>query len=164
LSTYATNLAYLANDPHWVYVIWNGDECVYVGMTSDWRNRTGVHAKNYLATGRATHIDVWAAANGRADAETVEQQTIRDLDPVDNRQHSPRTESRRQAWAYFSEWRHAYERISYDYPPNVWALDHDSVAKAHAALDLWGYRDHSQFIPDEDHLTRLRERYARLTA
>lgn len=82
MTRYPRNLEYLANDPHWIYTIWRDDECLYVGMTSDWRARTSVHVRDYMREPyNATHIDVWAAADNRTEAERLESQTIVDLDP-----------------------------------------------------------------------------------
>ncbi len=121
MSNYA-NLAYLDGEPHYVYVVWNGDTPVYAGMTSDWRSRTSVHAKAYLDTGRATHIDAWHVGHSRAEAEAVEADTIRALDPADNVQHSPRAEAQRQAWMEYSAWLDAWHRAISD-PAFEWALD-----------------------------------------
>ena len=91
MTRYPRNLEYLANDPPWIYTIWRDDECLYVGMTSDWRARTSVHVRDYMREPyNATHIDVWAAADNRTEAERLESQTIVDLDPLYNTQHSPR--------------------------------------------------------------------------
>jgi predicted GIY-YIG superfamily endonuclease len=122
------NLAYLANDPHWVYVVWNGDTPVYAGMTSDWRARTSVHVKDYLDTGRATHIDAWQVCDNRDDAERIEIDTIRALDPADNRQHSPSAEARRAAWLAYSEWGDAWYHALSD-PSCEWAHDPDTAAR-----------------------------------
>jgi hypothetical protein len=81
---------HLADREHAVYVIWCDDECLYVGMTSNWLRRTSNHM-HYLAEG-ATHIDAWHVGPSRAYAEAVERVTIRDLNPRDNRLHSPRLE------------------------------------------------------------------------
>ncbi len=122
------NLAYLANDPHWVYVVWNGDTPIYAGMTSDWRSRTSVHARNYLDTGRATHIDAWQVCHDRDEAERVEVETIRALDPVDNRQHSPSAEARRAAWLAYSEWHDAWYSAISD-PTCEWAHDVETAER-----------------------------------
>lgn len=96
---YAANLAYLADLPHAVYVIWRDDEPLYVGMTSNWINRTSQHKTYFDAPYNATHLDVWHVAESRWEAEQIETATIRDLDPLHNSQNSPRVERRRATWA-----------------------------------------------------------------
>lgn len=96
---YAASVARLVNLPHSVYIVWRGDEALYVGMTSDWLTRTAQHMHYFDDRGRATHIDVWEVADSRWDAEQLEAQMIRDLDPLDNVEHSPRAARRRAEWA-----------------------------------------------------------------
>lgn len=100
------HLRHLADRPHAIYIVWgggNGDEPIYVGMTSNWVTRVGSHM-HYLRDGEAVHIDVWHACDSRAEAEALEEQTIRALDPRDNCQHSPTRERDRAEWeAYCAE-------------------------------------------------------------
>lgn len=78
---------HLADREHAVYVVWQYDVPLYVGMTSDWWHRTGVHLKRYAD--EFTHIDVWHVGPSRRYAEAVEAVAIRDLEPRDNYAHNP---------------------------------------------------------------------------
>lgn len=134
------HLRHLAHRPHAVYVVWGGDagdEALYVGMTSNWVNRIGSHM-HYLRDGEAVHIDVWHAASNRADAEVLEAQTIRDLDPIHNRVHSPTHERREQEWAEYAAWAEAYSRHAYD-NRITWAREPEALDRALEILLSQGY-------------------------
>lgn len=90
------HLRHLANREHAVYSVWRDEECLYVGMTSDWWHRTGVHLNRYAD--ELTHIDVWHVGASRPQAEALEAATIRGLDPRDNYAHSPRAQRARDEW------------------------------------------------------------------
>lgn len=79
-------MRHLATRPHVVYIVWADDRPLYVGMTSDWWHRTGVHLNRYA--GDATHIDAWHAATSRAEAESIERDVIQLLEPRDNYVHT----------------------------------------------------------------------------
>jgi hypothetical protein len=83
---------HLADRQHAVYIVWRHDEPLYVGMTSNWWQRTGMHLNRFA--GRVTHIDVWDLAVSRAEAEVYERMTIRDLTPTDNYVHTDRDQFR----------------------------------------------------------------------
>lgn len=79
--------------PHSVYVMWRGDEPLYVGMTSNMDRRLRGHqvmspkAPNYRYGGwkvQVTHVDEWEIGCNRAEARRIEAQTIRDLAPAWN--------------------------------------------------------------------------------
>jgi hypothetical protein len=121
---YAASVAHLADLPHAVYIVWSDDVALYVGMTSNWLARTGQHMR-YIADGRATHIDVWACADSRYEAELIERDTIRALDPRDNYRHSPRAEAiHAKALADWIEQDNAYRRrlglAPIDYSVEAW--------------------------------------------
>lgn len=99
-----TYVAHLEDEPHAVYVIWRNDVALYVGMTSNWEARTKAHEGFFTGPLAATHIDAWEACATRAEAEELERQTIRDLDPSQNAQHSPRRERMAEDWRWYSEW------------------------------------------------------------
>ncbi len=92
---YAAAIAHLADEPHAVYIVWDGDVALYVGMTSDWWARTGQHMRYFDGTRycNATHIDVWECADSRYEAEVIERDVIRALDPRENTRHSPSREA-----------------------------------------------------------------------
>ncbi len=78
--------------PHFVYVMWRDEECLYVGMTGNYALRLrqwqvmSPQAPNYLYRGwppTVTHVDVWEVAD-RAEALSVEAQTIWGLKPLHN--------------------------------------------------------------------------------
>ncbi len=78
--------------PHFVYVMWEGDTALYVGMTCNYDRRLrqwqvmSPEAPNYTRGGwpsRVTHVDVWEVGD-RADALSVEAQTIWGLKPLHN--------------------------------------------------------------------------------
>lgn len=123
---YAANLAYLADEPHAVYIVWRGDDALYVGMTSDWRSRTSVHWRNFPD---ATHIDVWHVAANRYEAEVVERDTIRDLDPPNNHRHSPTVERRDADRLARAEARREYEATVplHVREPELWRRMADAV-------------------------------------
>lgn len=110
---YAANLAHLVDKPHAVYIVWRGDEALYVGMTSNWDARTKQHMgyfRDLPWRPAATHIDVWHCAEGRYEAEQIEYQTIRDLDPPHNTRHSPRFDAQRaEHQAELERWLRACE-------------------------------------------------------
>lgn len=79
--------AHLRNSLHSIYVIWDDDECVYVGLAAEWNRRIAQHLKTLRDW---THIDVWEdVASTRDEAEVLEAQTIRALAPLANVQHNP---------------------------------------------------------------------------
>lgn len=135
---YPANLAHLADEPHCIYVIWHNDLALYVGMTSDWEQRLKAHGHYWGKTPfrpAATHMDVWHAADNRHEAEVVEADTIRTLDPIYNSRHSPRAARRDAEWAEYSEWADAY-RNSWRRADCEWALDQ---ATADRVCALVGY-------------------------
>lgn len=91
-------MRHLAAHPHAVYVIWRHDVALYVGMTSDWETRISQHRRRFFVNGDSTHADVWHVGNSREEAEAIEADTIRDLDPLHNVAHSPRAEREAAAW------------------------------------------------------------------
>lgn len=132
------HMRHLENEPHAVYIVWNEDVPVYVGMTSNWPQRTSSHTKRYLKTGRATHIDVWLLNVTRSRAEQIEAQTIRALDPTDNVVHSPTAEQRAMNWAEYSRWSEAYRRYHYD-NRITWAREPEALDRALEILIAEGY-------------------------
>jgi hypothetical protein len=120
--------------PHYVYVFWNGDECLYVGMTADPLGRLAAH-RHSVHNAAATHVDVWSLGCDRREAERVEADAIRALDPLHNTFMSPRAEKRRADWAAYSEWANAYQR-AWLYADCEWALDQ---ATADRVCALVGY-------------------------
>lgn len=83
----------LHDRPHSVYVMWCGDEPLYVGMTSSLDRRLREHqvmspkAPNYRHGGwkvLVTHVDEWALDCDRTEARRIEAETIRDLAPAWN--------------------------------------------------------------------------------
>lgn len=83
---------HLADRPHAVYVVWQDNTCLYVGMTSNWWHRTGMHLRRFA--GRFTHIDVWHLDATRPEAEVIERDTIFALSPTDNTVHTERDQFR----------------------------------------------------------------------
>lgn len=93
-----SDLRYLENFDHAVYVMWVDETPVYVGMTCDWHSRLKEHgvwnADFHItqwtpALGRSapiTHIDVWELNCTRTEARAYEREAIRALLPTHNRQ------------------------------------------------------------------------------
>jgi predicted GIY-YIG superfamily endonuclease len=128
---YPDNLAHLADKPHFVYVVWADDEPLYVGMTSDWMTRTGHHLHYFRPSefrASATHIDVWECAESRYEAELIERDVIRALDPRDNSRHSPRCEAAAEARAIEDEivrrWRALPIHVR---EPDLWKRMQDAI-------------------------------------
>lgn len=142
------HMRHLAHRPHAVYVVWggdNGDQALYVGMTSDWWRRVGAHM-HYLRDGEAVHIDVWHVAPSRTAAEVIEERTIRDLNPRDNVQHSPSREQLREDWLWYSAWHAAYAQ-GFDRSSD-WAREPAAMIRALRVLIDHGYHpDSDQFGP-----------------
>lgn len=111
----------LSERPHSVYVFWNGEECLYVGMTANPLARLAAHRGSMLNKS-ATHIDVWDLGCNRAEAERIEAEAIRALDPKWNTYLSPRVDRRRAALADYDEWRDALRRSRFE-PSYEWARD-----------------------------------------
>lgn len=89
------HLRHLAARPHAVYIVWGGDqgdEALYVGMTSNWTSRVGHHLKRFDP--ELTHIDVWEAAESRDEAQVIERDVIRALRPQHNHEHTDLDEYR----------------------------------------------------------------------
>ena len=128
---YSANLAHLVDAPHCIYVIWADEVPLYVGMTANWERRLPQHNWRFSEIHGATHSDVWEACSSRWEAELLERDTIRSLDPLHNREHSPTVTRMRDDWYWYSEWREAFDRstwaLSYrwalEYPVLVHALD-----------------------------------------
>lgn len=118
---------------HFVYIIWRKDEALYVGMTMNPEQRLS-HWRPGARTGyfpAATHVDVWAVGPGRTNAEWVERETIRALDPTSNTRHSPRRDREARLWTEYYEWAHAYD---HGYNPEPWTLDQATADARFAAI------------------------------
>lgn len=117
---------------HYVYVMWRDAAAVYVGMTHDYDKRLAQHESNRKHM-RWTHVDAWEVGPGRTNAERIETETIRVLDPEYNRQHSPRVERDKQAWHDYCEWADAL-RLSDTFPDREWAVDQALADRLCAAV------------------------------
>ncbi len=120
---------------HYVYVAWRGDEALYVGMTYDYEQRLLDWERSGGWWRDATHVDVWEVGPGRTNAEHIERDAIRALDPAHNRMHSPRVERDKQAWQDYCRWSDAL--LSCDtFPDRSWAADQALADRVCAAVGV----------------------------
>lgn len=78
-----TTAVALDDRPHWVYEIWAGDLCLYVGMTSNLRRRLGEHRRTQPFWRIATDVRSVECADRRS-ADLLEWATIAKLRPANN--------------------------------------------------------------------------------
>lgn len=135
------NVAHLMDADHYVYVIWRGDEALYVGMTADWEQRLAQHEHYFASSARreaATHADVFHVGPGRRNAERIEIEVIKALDPLHNTAHSPRVQRLQEQWIWYSDWCTAYLNAPWD-PSCSWAREPQAIARAESVLALHGW-------------------------
>lgn len=145
----------LEERPHYVYLYWRDDECLYVGMTSNPASRMSQH-KGSAHDRDATHIDVWYVGDDRRECERIETETIRALDPPHNTYQSPRAEAFRAAWAEYSAWCEAYRRAWFD-ASCEWAYDQDTADRVHAAVGYPSFDIAAALEANRQSLTRAAE-------
>ena len=86
--TVLTNRSQMAADrrkrPHFVYQIWSGDTCLYVGATANVGQRLSAHSKKeWWHSATRVIADVYP---NKYDALDVERDLIQELDPWHNQQ------------------------------------------------------------------------------
>lgn len=80
-------LSHIGYLPHYVYEIWAGDACLYVGMTADIKRRRREHELSSDWHQGVTRVEV-TEVRDRPAAEAVEREKITALRPIHNK-HRP---------------------------------------------------------------------------